>query len=115
MCDICSKYELGFAAYFAKGSSKEKNKAALEILNHAGIDCGPLCMATPKVASRMGWYLWWSSRYIIGDGDLKTDHQEADFMRVMQGNTNALCLYYLLRDLELPQKRLMTGGTSLIP
>ena len=103
LCDICSKYELGFAAYFAKGVSEEKKKAALEILNHAGIDCGPLCMAIPKIEIRIG-RIWWSSRYIIGDGKSKTDHLEADFMRVMQGNTNALCLYYLLRDLELPKK-----------
>ncbi len=98
LCDICSKYELGVAAYFAKGGGKEKKKAALEILNHAGMDCGPLCMATPAIKPYDSWR---SAKDIIG---FKTDHLEADFKRVMQGNTNALCLYYLLRDLKLPKK-----------
>ena len=103
LCDICSKYELGFAAFFAKGGGKDERKAALETLNHAGIDCGPLCMVTPAI--RLGGYgAWASATDIIGDSRFKSDHLEADFMRVMQGNTNALCLYYLLRDLKLPKK-----------
>ncbi len=102
LCDICSRYELGFAAYFAKGSGKDKRKTALETLNHAGMDCGPLCMATPMFEP--GLYVWGSANDIIGKSRYKTDHLEADFMRVMQGNTNALSLYYLLRDLKLPKK-----------
>lgn len=105
LCDICSRYELGFAAYFAKGSGKDKKQAALETLNHAGMDCGPLCMATPMISPGFGdQHYWQTARDIIVDGRDKTDHSEADFKRVMQGNTNALCLYYLLRDLKLPKK-----------
>ena len=104
LCDICSKYELGFAAYFAKGSGKDKKTTALETLNHAGIDCGPLCMATPMIKPELFGAYWGAAYDIIGDSRYKTDHLEADFMRVMQGNTNALCLYYLLRDLKLPKK-----------
>ena len=104
LCDICSKYELGFAAFFAKGGGKSKKKIALETLNHAGIDCGPLCMATPMIKLEQFGAYWGAAYDIIGDSRYKTDHLEADFMRVMQGNTNALCLYYLLRDLKLPKK-----------
>ncbi len=105
LCDICSRYELGFAAYFAKGGSKNKKQAALETLNHAGMDCGPLCMATPMIWPGFGEQRYWETADdIIGDGLRKTDHSEADFKRVMQGNTNALCFYYLLRDLKLPKK-----------
>ena len=105
LCDICSKYELGFAAYFAKGSGKDEKQAALETLNHAGMDCGPLCMATPMISPGFGDQNYWQTACnIIVDGRHKTDHSEADFKRVMQGNTNALCLYYLLRDLKLPKK-----------
>ena len=104
LCDICSRYELGFAAFFAKGGGKSKKKIALETLNHAGMDCGPLCMATPMIKLELFGAYWGAAHDIIGDSRYKTDHLEADFMRVMQGNTNALCLYYLLRDLKLPKK-----------